>query len=223
MITSGTINWTVHRANKTFLFGLNPHLPTYFLVFQAGSINTPLYIPTIGTHLYLHHDCLHVTTQNSHNRFSQNLVLEVISLNVHYTNYTENSEGNFMSNTLYLKSYNFQNKSVQTHHHSCTKYIYSILFYHIMKQVVCHYTTVWDKIMYLPQNCTLSGSLHELEFCMPHALNQSLYVFLFPVSVSLQGPTFHHGKPAIIIRCYWNHITAGCSLLFPLHQHYIIH
>ena len=55
--------------------------------------------------------------------------------------------------------------------------------------MVCHYTRVREKIIYLSQNCKLSGNLLELELCMLLGLSQFPCVFLFPVSSFLQDPT----------------------------------
>ena len=101
--------------------------------------------------------------------------------------------------TFCLTSSSYQNKGIRKNHLSCT--VCNNVFYYINKQVVCHYTTVRDKIMYLPHNCKLSGNLLELEFCMLLGLSQFPCIFLFPVSVSLQGLTCHHGKPAISVYC----------------------
>ena len=83
-----------------------------------------------------------------------------------------------------------------------------LTFFTGLKKVAPHFTTVRKKIIYLPQNCKLSGNLLELEFCTLLGLSQFLCVSLFPVSVSLQGPAFHHGKPAISIHFYWHFVTA---------------
>ena len=114
----------------------------------------------------------------------------------------ENGEENFKLNTFCLTSFGLQNNSLQMHHHSCTMYTYSNTFYWVKKKVAPYYTTVKKKIMYLPQNCKLSGNLLELEFCMLHGSSQFPCVSLLLVSVSLQGPAFHHGKPAISIHFY---------------------
>ena len=81
-----------------------------------------------------------------------------------------------MLTTLCLMSSSYQNKSVSMNHFSCT--VCNNMFYYINKQVVCHYTTVRYKIMYLPQNCMLSGNLLELEFCRLLGLSQFPCVFL---------------------------------------------
>ena len=101
---------------------------------------------------------------------------------------------------LCLTSSSYKNKSVLMNQLSCT--VCNYIFYYINKQAVCHYTTVRKKIIYLLQNCKLSGNLLEMEICMLLGLSQFPCVFPFPVSFSLQGPTCHHGKPAISIYLY---------------------